>query len=68
MFPNLSPHLPVVQVILPLIAAPICVIFRRAGFAWLIALIASWLSLGVSIFLLDIFLFCDLKLIFYRPL
>jgi multicomponent Na+:H+ antiporter subunit D len=53
MFSSLSPHLPAIQVVLPLIAAPICVIFRHAGVAWLIALITSWLSLGISILLLE---------------
>ena len=53
MFSGLPPHLPVILVVLPLIAAPICVIFRSASLAWLIALIASWLCLGISIFLLE---------------
>ena len=53
MISSLSPHLPVILVVLPLIAAPICVIFRSAGLAWLIALVASWLSFGISIFLLE---------------
>ena len=53
MFSSLYPHLPAIQVVLPLIAAPICVIFRHAGVAWLIALITSWLSLGISILLLE---------------
>ena len=53
MLSGLSSHLPVILVVLPLIAAPICVIFRSASLAWLIALIASWLSLGISIFLLE---------------
>jgi multicomponent Na+:H+ antiporter subunit D len=53
MLSSLSPHLPAIQVVLPLIAAPVCVIFRSTGVAWLIALIASWLSLGISILLLE---------------
>jgi len=53
MFLGLSAHLTVIQVVLPLIAAPICVIFRSTRLAWLIALVASWLSLGVSILLLE---------------
>jgi multicomponent Na+:H+ antiporter subunit D len=53
MLSSLGPHLPAIQVVLPLIAAPICVIFRHAGIAWLIALITSWLSLGISILLLE---------------
>ncbi len=53
MLSSLSPHLPIIQVVLPLIAAPICVIFRRTGVAWLIALVVSWLSFGISIVLLE---------------
>jgi len=53
MLSSLSPHLPAIQVVLPLIAAPICVIFRHSAIAWLIALTASWLSLGISILLLE---------------
>ncbi len=50
---GLSAHLPAIQVVLPLISAPLCVLFRRSGATWLIALIVSWLSLGVSILLLE---------------
>jgi len=53
MFASFSAHLPAIQVVLPLITAPVCVIFRRAGISWLIALAVSWLSLGVSILLLE---------------
>jgi multicomponent Na+:H+ antiporter subunit D len=53
MFASLSAHLPVIQVVLPLMSAPICVLFRHAGLSWLIALIVSWLSFGVSILLLE---------------
>ncbi|MBT3917423.1 MAG: monovalent cation/H+ antiporter subunit D family protein [Rhodospirillaceae bacterium] len=50
---SLSAHLPAIQVVLPLISAPLCVLFRRNGASWLIALIVSWLSLGISILLLE---------------
>ena len=53
MLSGLLPHLPAIQVVLPLLAAPICVIFRHAMVSWLIALITSWLSLGISILLLE---------------
>ncbi len=45
-------HLPILQVILPLMAAPICLIVRRSTFAWLIALLASTLSFAISLSLL----------------
>ncbi len=53
MFTSVSAHLPAIQVVLPLIAAPICVVFRRSNIAWFVALVVSWLSLGVSIMLLE---------------
>ena len=40
---------PALQVVIPLLAAPICVFFRNPRIAWLIALIASSLTFMVSI-------------------
>lgn len=45
----LSSQLPALQVVIPLVAAPICVFFRNPRIAWLIALIASSLTFMVSI-------------------
>ena len=42
-------HLPALQVVVPLIAAPLIVLARHRGFAWLAAMAASWASLAVSI-------------------
>jgi multicomponent Na+:H+ antiporter subunit D len=50
---TLSAHLPALQVVLPLISAPLCVLFRRNGITWFIALVVSWLSFGISIMLLE---------------
>jgi multicomponent Na+:H+ antiporter subunit D len=44
--------LPALQVVVPLMAAPLCVLVRRAGAAWLLALAASSTSLGIAITLL----------------
>jgi len=38
-------HLPILQVIVPLMATPICLMLKRPKFAWLFSLIASGLSL-----------------------
>jgi multicomponent Na+:H+ antiporter subunit D len=48
----ISTHLPVLQVIVPLVAAPLIVLIRRAGAGWVIALAASVFSLfsALSIF------------------
>lgn len=42
-------HLPALQVVLPLICAPIVVLFRRAGVAWFITLAVSWVSFAIAL-------------------
>lgn len=44
----ISHHLPVLQVIIPLIAAPLCVMLRHAKVTWFVACIVSWLSFAIS--------------------
>lgn len=44
-------HLPIAQVVIPLLAAPLCLIFRSKHMAWSIALAATWASFCVSILL-----------------
>ncbi len=44
--------LPILQVALPLIAAPLCVLLRRSGLAWAFATLVSWGLLAISILLL----------------
>jgi multicomponent Na+:H+ antiporter subunit D len=44
----ISSHLPVLQVILPLIAAPICVILRQGTLSWLLATLVCLLSFVIS--------------------
>ena len=48
----IAAHLPALQVVVPLIAAPLCVILRRGALAWALALAVSWLSLVIAIALL----------------
>jgi len=48
---NLTPHLPALQVVIPLIAAPLTVLMRRRGIAFGIALAASWIAFLISILL-----------------
>lgn len=45
-------HLPVLQVIVPLLAAPACLLLRRARMAWLLALLACGAACAISITLL----------------
>ncbi|MBL4940664.1 MAG: monovalent cation/H+ antiporter subunit D family protein [Colwellia sp.] len=46
-------HLPVLQVIVPLMAAPICLLLKRAQLVWLFSLITSGLAFLISILLLQ---------------
>ncbi len=44
----ISSHLPVLQVIIPLIAAPLCVILRQGTLSWLLTVLVSALSFVIS--------------------
>ena len=46
-------HLPALQVVIPLIAGPLCVVLRRGAWAWAVALGASWSSLVIAWLLLQ---------------
>ncbi|MEO8009035.1 MAG: monovalent cation/H+ antiporter subunit D family protein, partial [Betaproteobacteria bacterium] len=48
----ISDHLPALQVAVPLIAAPLCVLLRRATLAWVVALAATGSAAVTSVFLL----------------
>ena len=48
----ISTHLPALQVIIPLLSAPICAILRKGYPAWLLSLFVSWLSFAISVSLL----------------
>jgi len=49
----LSHHLPVLQVVLPLLAAPICSLLPRANLAWFFALLISISTFVISILLVQ---------------
>ena len=44
-------HLAAIQVIIPLLSAPLCLLLRWRTGAWLIALLATWATFGVSLVL-----------------
>jgi len=46
-------HLPILQVVIPLMAAPICLMLKRSQLVWLFSLITSGLAFAVSILLLQ---------------
>ena len=48
----IAAHLPALQVILPLLAAPMCVIIRHGRIAWLVALAVSWMAFATALSLL----------------
>ncbi|HUU72582.1 MAG TPA: monovalent cation/H+ antiporter subunit D family protein, partial [Burkholderiales bacterium] len=45
-------NLPALQIVLPLIAAPLCVLLRRGALAWVIAWSATWATAAISIAIL----------------
>ena len=45
---TLTPHLPILQVVVPLFLAPICALFKSGRLSWLVALIGSWASLFIA--------------------
>ncbi len=46
---SLWDHLPIVVVIIPLLAGPVCVLAERPLAAWGVALLAAWLSFAVAV-------------------
>ncbi|MFQ5932235.1 MAG: monovalent cation/H+ antiporter subunit D family protein, partial [Nitrospiraceae bacterium] len=49
----MAAHLPALQVVIPLIAAPACVLLRHSGLAWGFTLMVSWGVLAIAARLLD---------------
>jgi multicomponent Na+:H+ antiporter subunit D len=47
-----SSHLPALQVVLALLAAPLCVMLRRPNAAWFIATAVTWALLAIAVVLL----------------
>jgi multicomponent Na+:H+ antiporter subunit D len=45
----LAAHLPALQVVLPLLCAPLIVLVRRMQVAWLLATAVSWLAFGIAV-------------------
>ncbi len=46
-------HLPALQVVIPLLSAPLCLLLNKPRIAWALSLIASWLALIIAIALLQ---------------
>ena len=45
-------HLPALVIVVPLIAAPLCLLLRRPGLAWAWTLLVTWTVFGMSVLLL----------------
>jgi multicomponent Na+:H+ antiporter subunit D len=48
----IAAHLPALQVVIPLMAAPVCVLLRRPVLAWALTLAVSWVVLAIAVALL----------------
>ncbi len=48
----ISLHLPALQVVVPLISAPLCVVLRRGFGAWLLATVIAWTAFAIALALL----------------
>jgi len=46
-------HLPALQVVIPLLCAPICMLVRYRDWSWVVALFGSWASLAIAWVLLQ---------------
>ena len=46
---SLAQHLPALQVVIPLLAAPLTVLLRHRTLAFAVALLASWTAFAISI-------------------
>jgi len=48
----IAQHLPIIQIILPLMAAPVCMVIRHPQVVWIWATLIAWLCLPISVLLL----------------
>jgi len=48
-----STHLAILQVVLALLAAPVCLLLRRPNAAWVVATAITWVLLGITLVLLE---------------
>ncbi len=48
----IAAHLPALQIVIPLLAAPLCLLLRRGVLAWALALAVSWVALVIAALLL----------------
>ena len=51
-FTDLYEHLPVLQIVIPILTAPICVLLRHSRVTWVLAMVVAWAALAMSAMLL----------------
>ena len=44
----INQHLPILQIVVPLIAAPLCIILRRRQLVWVFAVVVTWACLAMA--------------------
>ncbi len=49
----ISSHLPALQVVVPLVSAPLCILLRRGDLAWLLSVIITWIAFAIAVALLS---------------
>ncbi len=49
----ISQHFPILQVIVPMMAAALCIVLRRSDAAWALATMVSWFSFAIALALLS---------------
>ena len=45
-------HLPALQVVIPLLSAPVCAVLGRGVFAWVVTMIVAWVAFFIAAALL----------------
>ena len=48
----MTQHLPILQIVLPMMTAPLCVLLRRARGSWALAFAVTWFAFGSSVMVL----------------
>ena len=44
----ISQHLPILQIVVPMVAAPLCIILRRRQLVWILAVVVAWTCLAMA--------------------
>ena len=45
-------HLPALQVVIPLLSAPLCAVLGRGFFAWVVTMVVAWVAFFIAAALL----------------